>query len=103
MSIDLCCSHILVPEQFLDCPDVITRFQKMRREAVTHYMRSDGLQDTGLLARAPHRPRENVGVEMMPFGLAAMCRVLDVQRSGYYAWQRLPACTRAREDARCWA
>jgi putative transposase len=34
------------------------------------------------------------------FGLVAMCRVLGVQRSGYYAWQRLPACTRAREDER---
>ena len=34
------------------------------------------------------------------FGLAAMCRVLGVQRSGYYAWQRLPACARAREDER---
>ena len=34
------------------------------------------------------------------FRLAAMCRVLGVQRSGYYAWQRLPACARAREDER---
>jgi putative transposase len=34
------------------------------------------------------------------FGLAAMCRVLEIQRSGYYAWQRLPACARTREDKR---
>lgn len=34
------------------------------------------------------------------FGLAAMCRVLHVHRSGYYAWLRSPASLRARDDQR---
>ncbi len=34
------------------------------------------------------------------FGLAAMCRVLRVHRSGYYAWLRSPASLRARDDQR---
>ncbi|HET9395205.1 MAG TPA: IS3 family transposase, partial [Nitrospiraceae bacterium] len=43
------------------------------------------------------------------FRLAAMCRVLHVHRSGYYAWLRSPASARARDDQRliglikhCW-
>ena len=43
------------------------------------------------------------------FGLAAMCRVLHVHRSGYYAWLREPTSVRARDDQRllglikhCW-
>lgn len=43
------------------------------------------------------------------FGLAAMCRVLHVHRSGYYAWLREPTSARARDDQRllglikhCW-
>ena len=34
------------------------------------------------------------------FRLVAMCRVLGVQRSGYYAWLRHGASTREREDQR---
>jgi len=34
------------------------------------------------------------------FGLAAMCRVLAVHRSGYYAWLGSPASARARDDQR---
>ena len=34
------------------------------------------------------------------FRLCAMCRVLGVHRSGYYAWLREGASTRAREDLR---
>ena len=30
----------------------------------------------------------------------AMCRVLGVQRSGYYAWRRLLYSARAKEDQR---
>jgi len=29
-----------------------------------------------------------------------MCRVLEVARSGYYAWLRKPVFNRAKEDAR---
>jgi putative transposase len=34
------------------------------------------------------------------FRLVTMCRVLGVHRSGYYAWMRTGASTRAREDQR---
>jgi putative transposase len=34
------------------------------------------------------------------FRLSAMCRVLGVHRSGYYAWLRDPASTRERDDER---
>lgn len=34
------------------------------------------------------------------FPLAALCRVLRVSRSGYYAWLKRPASERARHDAR---
>ena len=34
------------------------------------------------------------------FRLSAMCRVLGVHRSGYYAWLRTPLSPRARDDAR---
>jgi len=34
------------------------------------------------------------------FRLAAMCRVLHVHRSGYYAWLRSPASASARDDQR---
>lgn len=37
---------------------------------------------------------------LLEFRLAAMCRVLGVHRSGFYAWQRAPQCDRARDDAR---
>ncbi len=32
------------------------------------------------------------------FPIQRMCQVLDVARSGYYAWRRRPECARARED-----
>lgn len=34
------------------------------------------------------------------FGLAAMCRMLGVHRSGYYAWRQGPASARERDDQR---
>jgi len=34
------------------------------------------------------------------FGLAAMCRVLAVHRSGYYAWLKEPASARDKDDRR---
>ena len=34
------------------------------------------------------------------FSIAAMCRVLRIHRSGYYAWCRAPESARAREDRR---
>ena len=34
------------------------------------------------------------------FRVAAMCRVLKVERSGYYAWLKCPQSARAKEDAR---
>jgi putative transposase len=39
-------------------------------------------------------------VHVREFRLCAMCRVLGVHRSGYYAWLRQPSSTRTREDQR---
>ncbi|MDM4772955.1 IS3 family transposase [Solimonas sp. SE-A11] len=39
-------------------------------------------------------------VHVREFRLCAMCRVLGVHRSGYYAWLRTPSSLRAREDQR---
>jgi hypothetical protein len=35
-----------------------------------------------------------------PFSVLAMCRVLDVARSGYYAWKRRAASPRDEENSR---
>lgn len=32
------------------------------------------------------------------FGLAAMCRMLRVHRSGYYAWLKEPTSARDKDD-----
>jgi putative transposase len=34
------------------------------------------------------------------FGLAAMCRMLGVHRSGYYAWLKEPASAREKDNRR---
>jgi len=34
------------------------------------------------------------------FGVAAMCRMLGVHRSGYYAWLKEPASARDKDDQR---
>jgi len=34
------------------------------------------------------------------FALVSMCRILKVERSGYYAWLKRPSSARAKEDAR---
>lgn len=50
-----------MPEQQLDCADVGTGFEQVRRERVTQGMRGDGFADPGsptrLLARQTYRGR----------------------------------------------
>jgi putative transposase len=41
-----------------------------------------------------------IGTHIREFRLCAMCRVLNVQRSGYYAWLRHGTSAREREDRR---
>jgi putative transposase len=36
----------------------------------------------------------------LEFSIAAMCRVLRINRSGYYAWRREPHSARAKDDSR---
>ena len=41
-----------------------------------------------------------VAAEKARFSVATLCRVLDVSRSGFYAWQRRPLSARDRDDRR---
>jgi transposase InsO family protein len=41
-----------------------------------------------------------VAVEKANYPIEILCRVLQVSRSGYYAWARRPPSTRSRQDAR---
>ena len=41
-----------------------------------------------------------ISAEEKAFPVTVLCRVLDVSRSGYYAWKKRPPSTRATEDQR---
>jgi len=48
MRVNHCGADVLVPEQFLYCSDIVTRFQQVRREAVAK----------GVAADIAHPPRQ---------------------------------------------
>jgi hypothetical protein len=54
MGIDHGCSNVLMPEQFLNCTNVIAALQQMRGEAVAQSVRRDALLDTGVQRRLPY-------------------------------------------------
>jgi putative transposase len=41
-----------------------------------------------------------IQAHLKQFRVASMCRVLGIERSGFYAWQKQPQSTRAKEDRR---
>ena len=48
MCVDLCRTHVLVSEEFLNRPNVVARFQQMRCKAMSKRMKRDRFDDTSL-------------------------------------------------------
>ena len=69
MCVDLCRTHVLVSEEFLNRPNVVARFQQVGRERVAQGMGTDLLIDAGRLRRQLDGALQSVLVEMVPTGV----------------------------------
>ena len=58
--------HLLVAQQLLHRPDVVTRLDQMRGKRMAQGVRAQRLVDPGAQACCFHRTRENGVVEVMP-------------------------------------
>jgi hypothetical protein len=63
--------HILVPQQFLHRANVVTIFQKMRRERMSQRVTRRVLCQSGPIYRCLHRPLQTVFVQVMTQNLFA--------------------------------
>jgi len=76
MGIDHRGFHVLVPQQFLNRPDIVTAFQQMRGEGMAERVASGAFGQPGLVATAPRgerlsgrsiRPHDSFPPRHLPF------------------------------------
>ena len=72
---------------------------ELRRELKRVQMERDFLKKgSSLLCQGKLRPYELIDAQKAQFPIALMCKVLNVSRSGYYAWCQRPPAPRTQEN-----
>lgn len=66
MRVNLCCTHTFVPEQFLDCADIVTGFEQVCGEAVAESVAAGMLWDPCFSDGEFNSVLQTFGRNMMP-------------------------------------